>query len=291
MPSSKSIPTYQLSSLANREEQLSGVFFFGGDAGPSVLRTDIPYRSNYYKIGLCLHGKAELKADLDPYSITPGCLIVATPHIIKQWCFVSEDYASIDLFFTPDFITAHNSLNLDKFRFLERGANPVFQISAAQAKNIGTSLRFIRQKYGIEQDCKDDVLRSLISSLLYEIASVYNRYHTALASRQTRSQFLVSEFKKLVHTHFETERSLKFYAGKLFVTPKYLTEVMKAVTGKTAGEWITQSVILEAKILLQRQSLNIAQISDALHFSDQSAFGKFFKNQVGLSPVAYKQAL
>ncbi len=108
---------------------------------------------------------------------------------------------------------------------------------------------------------------------------------------QTRSQLLASDFKKLVNVHFTAERSVKFYATKLCVTPNHLTVTVKEATGKTAGEWIDETVILEAKVLLQNTALTIAEISDSLHFADQSTFGKFFKNLTGLSPVAYKQAL
>jgi len=62
------------------------------------------------------------------------------------------------------------------------------------------------------------------------------------------------------------------------------------VTGKTASEWIEEAVVLEAKALLQNQDLTVAQISDLLHFADQSAFSRFFRKSLGLSPTAYKQA-
>lgn len=84
---------------------------------------------------------------------------------------------------------------------------------------------------------------------------------------------------------------MRFYASLLHVTPKHLSEVVKAQTGRTAGEWIDQSVILEAKVLLQQKELSISQVADALHFSDQSVFGKFFKVNTGVSPLAYRQSL
>lgn len=127
--------------------------------------------------------------------------------------------------------------------------------------------------------------------MLYEIASIYNQQNFAINTVQNRSQLLLSDFKKLVYVHFSEERSVKFYAEKLFVTPKHLTETVKEITCKTAGQWIDETVILEAKILLQNPALTIAQISDILHFADQSTFGKFFKNITELSPVAYKQSV
>ena len=90
---------------------------------------------------------------------------------------------------------------------------------------------------------------------------------------------------------FSRHRSLSFYANKLNTTSKYLSEVVKKQTGKTAGEWIEHTVILEAKVLLQNRELGIAQVSDLLNFSDQSVFGKFFKTHTGISPLEYRKRL
>ena len=67
----------------------------------------------------------------------------------------------------------------------------------------------------------------------------------------------------------------------------YLSTVVKNYTGKTAGDWIDEYVILEAKSLLRFSGLNIQQIAYQLNFPTQSAFGKYFKNKTGLSPKRF----
>lgn len=288
---SKNIPVYKLNILTKHAEDTLNVFFLNQKAERPTVPINIPYRANYYKIGICLQGRAELKANLETYTVEPDCIVTMSPHIIKQWTFMSDDFESLSIFFTKEFITTSNIINPDKFQFFESVARHVFKISAVQAKNIIESLNFLQQKYNTPNAYTNEILRNLINSLLYETASIYDRQTVVSNSMQSRSQLLAFEFKKLLNVHFSTERSLKFYAGKLFISPKHLTETVKEVTGKTAGEWITEPVILEAKVLLQAPSLTIAQISDMLHFADQSTFGKFFKKNTGLSPVAYKQAL
>jgi AraC family transcriptional activator of pobA len=93
-----------------------------------------------------------------------------------------------------------------------------------------------------------------------------------------------------VNLHFLQERSVSFYANKLYITPGHLTETVREVTGKTPGEWITEAVVLEASVLLQNPAFTVAQIADMLHFPDQSTFGKYFKNVKGLSPAAYRRS-
>jgi AraC-like DNA-binding protein len=95
-------------------------------------------------------------------------------------------------------------------------------------------------------------------------------------------------FMKLLSLHFREERSVQYYAAKMFVTPKHLTKMVKELTGKTCGEFIDEMVIAEAKILLNDSANSVANVADLLHFSDQFFFSKFFKNATGLSPSQYK---
>lgn len=88
---------------------------------------------------------------------------------------------------------------------------------------------------------------------------------------------------------FRSQRNVTAYADQLTLTSKYLTETVKEITRKTAGEIIDDFVILEAKLLLDNPALSISEIADELHFSDQSFFGKYFKRHTGFSPKEYRQ--
>ncbi|MBD2716626.1 AraC family ligand binding domain-containing protein [Microvirga sp. STR05] len=63
----------------------------------------VPYRGNYYKIGICLRGTAELRANLETCHIEPGSLMLITPHTIKEWTSFSTNHDSLSVFFTPEF--------------------------------------------------------------------------------------------------------------------------------------------------------------------------------------------
>jgi AraC family transcriptional activator of pobA len=152
-------------------------------------------------------------------------------------------------------------------------------------------LRAIEQKYDAPHAYREEILRSLLHILLHEVAPIYSAQHVSSNAIQTRSQLIAAEFKKLVNSHYATERSLTFYANKLCITPKHLAETVKGVTGKRAVEWLAEAVVLEATVLLQNPALSIGQIADTLHFADQSTFGRFFRNNTGASPASYRQGL
>ena len=284
----KAIPTYQLTNLTHQVGD-SGVFLLNQRIDRPGVAINIPYRRNFYAVGICLRGRAELNVNLEHYTITPDCLITKPPHTINQWTSMSDDFATLTVFFTGEFIGTH-PMTLDRFPFFDSVARHIIAVTSNQSVPIRACLLGIQQHYDSPHPYRNELLKNQISSLLYEVAAVYDQQRVVFPAIQTRSQVLATEFRKLITVYGSTRRSVKFYADELAITPKYLTEVVKEVTGKTAGESIEEVVILEAKILLQNPALAVSQIADRLRFSDPSTFSKFFKKSTGLSPVAYKQA-
>ncbi|WP_191906286.1 AraC family transcriptional regulator [Hymenobacter baengnokdamensis] len=285
------IPVFQLAALTEPAATPAAIFFLGPKSAPAHLPINLPYRSDYYKIGLCLRGSARLQVNLETYDIGPHSLMLLSPYFIKQWPFMSTNLEALSIFFTKEFITANSSLNLDTFAFFERDARHVVALLPAQAEAIAALLRAIEQKYDAPHAYREEILRSLLHILLHETAPIYSAQHVSSGAIQTRSQLIAAGFKKLVNRHYATERSLAFYANKLCITPKHLAETVKEVTGKRAMEWLAEAVLLEATVLLQNPALSISQIADTLHFVDQSTFGRFFRNNTGVSPASYRQGL
>lgn len=97
----------------------------------------------------------------------------------------------------------------------------------------------------------------------------------------------LTAFFDLVEKHFSSRRDVGFYAEKLCLAPKYASQVIRQASGKMPADWIRERVILEAKLLLLDGRHNVQQVSDALGFPSQSAFGKYFKQATGISPRDY----
>ena len=288
MTMNQSIPTYPLSNLASPGSDELDVFLLEHKVDRPKSAVNIPFRSNYYGIGICTSGQAKLKANLETYTVEPGWLVVLSPQIIRQFVYRSDNYLTLSIFFTADFMANDTTTSIDRFPFFDPDAVHAFPLSPPQAELIDVSLQFIRSRYRIIQPFRAEILRSAITIALYELAGIYNDQFGTMNAPQTRSQSITVLFKKLLYQYALTQRSVTFYAQRLALTPNYLSETVKEVTGKTAGEWITNRVILEARVLLQNPSLSVAQIADRLNFADQSTFGKFFKKNTSISPLAYR---
>ena len=140
---------------------------------------------------------------------------------------------------------------------------------------------------------KKECVRLLISSIFYLFSSFIRdrlkneKSEDIKGSSRHRKMFEI--FIALVSEHHLRERRLSFYADKLCITPRYLSKVVKDVSGKSAVEYIDKFVILEAQHLLRHSDLGIKEIADRLNFEDPSSFYKYFKSQVGMTPNQYRR--
>ena len=100
---------------------------------------------------------------------------------------------------------------------------------------------------------------------------------------------LYARFKDLLFKHRGKERSVAFYASALCISPKYLTAVVKEISGKTTTEWINEEAIAEIETMLCHTRSSIKEIAIELGFSNLSVFGKYFKAHKGISPKFYRE--
>jgi len=141
---------------------------------------------------------------------------------------------------------------------------------------------------------KKEIVSHLASSVLYVFASLWTasidaaRAHTPAAT--SRSKIIFDQFLRLVGEYHCQERTMAFYADRLCLTPKYLSKLVKQVSGRSAPDWIDAFVILEAKNLLKYSDASIKEIVYRLHFPNQSVFYKFFKAHTGMTPSAYRNS-
>ena len=103
----------------------------------------------------------------------------------------------------------------------------------------------------------------------------------------SKQKILFQQFIDLLNIHSIQERSVKFYASTLGITPKYLSALSINYSGKNASAWIDEYVISHAKQMLFERKYNIREVSIKLNFPSQSFFGRYFKRVTGISPKAF----
>ncbi|WP_312339777.1 helix-turn-helix domain-containing protein [Sphingobacterium sp.] len=126
-------------------------------------------------------------------------------------------------------------------------------------------------------------------SLLLEGYQTMLSQEISCGSADTAAVQLFNRFTVLLHKHYREHTSVQYYADRMNISPRKLTELCFAVTGKSAKCVISNIVAQQALRYIQHTDLSISQISYELGFSDESNFRNFFKRQTGSNPLAYRQ--
>ncbi|SDE63709.1 helix-turn-helix domain-containing protein [Riemerella columbipharyngis] len=100
---------------------------------------------------------------------------------------------------------------------------------------------------------------------------------------------IFAAFLQLVHQHYKAHHDLLFYADKLHMSTTYLSRIVKKMNGHTVVDFTHQTLASETAIKLKTINLTITQLADEFHFSDQSAFTKFFTRMKGVFPKDYRK--
>ena len=128
----------------------------------------------------------------------------------------------------------------------------------------------------------------LLLSLTYRLCTLFKRKFVGGGSPDARRTETFLKLIRLIDRHYMAERGVAFYADKLFLSPKYLSELSKSRCGYTVQELVFKAITRRAMSLLDSTNKTVAEISDDFNFPNPSSFGTFFKKQTGMSPQRYR---
>lgn len=261
------------------------------DSQMQVFR--FPCRIDAFIIGVGTEGETSVSFNLHEFRLKKDSMFIFTPKNILQ--VNSQQYFKADVIaISPDFM---RRINIDIKNmiplFLKFVENPALTLTPEESRSMrGMIAQIERETRGPETHFSFDIVSGLIAATIYKVGDIMYHYLAEHPEEQNNSHNRAEEyFKQFTHLlgeHFREERSVGFYARQLCITPKYLTTLIKRISGQSVSEWIDNYVILEAKTLLKYSTMSIQEIAYYLNFPNQSFFGSYFKRNTGMSPSQYK---
>ncbi len=252
-----------------------------------------PSRLNALIIGVGTEGETSLTSNLQEFRLKKDSLFIFSPKHILQVQSNNRFKAHL-IVIAPDF---HKRINIDTKRmmplFLQFGSLPCMELTQAESQSLRSFISMVEQELkGSETDFSSEIIGGLIAATIYKVGDILTHYlteHPEVDSPiHNRAEEYFRQFTELLGEHYKHERSVGFYARQLCITPKYLTTLIKRISGKSVSEWIDNYVILEAKTLLKYSNMSVQEIAYYLNFPNQSFFGSYFKRNAGMSPSQYK---
>ena len=252
-----------------------------------------PSRLNALIIGVGTEGETSLTSNLQEFRLKKDSLFIFSPkHILQVQS--SNRFKAHLIVIAPDFL---KRINIDTKRmmplFLQFGSLPCMELTHAESQSLRSFILMVEQELkGSETDFSSEIIGGLSAATIYKVGDILTHYlteHPEVDSPiHNRAEEYFRQFTELLGEHYKHERSVGFYARQLCITPKYLTTLIKRISGKSVSEWIDNYVILEAKTLLKYSNMSVQEIAYYLNFPNQSFFGSYFKRNAGMSPSQYK---
>lgn len=253
-----------------------------------------PIRLNALLMVLVLEGSAKISIDYIPYEIRPHTLITIMPTHTIQVSHTSEDFRGRVMIASKTFLDECNPTKkgATMAHYMQIRKNPCATIDSEETRHLDNYFNLMREKIRLRDHLfQKEVLQNSLMGFFLEIGNILGRKMDRLTSTTlTRKEELFEQFLQLLFEHCREQHVVTFYAEKLFITPQYLSLILKELTGRSANKWIDDALIVEAKTLLKAPQATVQQVADMLHFSDQSTFGKFFKKHMGVSPMEYRKS-
>jgi len=252
-----------------------------------------PHRHNFFELLVFNTAGGIHEVDFEEHAIQARSLHFVSPSQVHK-LKANTSKGSV-LCFSPDFVYRKGQSQEGfhaAFPFYDFNRAAAFiTIDAALFNELSTLIESIRREFGSGQLYRHDIIRAYLEIILLKIKEQYLHNEQASPQRNKAGHQQIVAFKTLVDRHYTEHLGVADYASRLNVSPNHLNSICKKETGKTAIQLIHERLLLEARRLLYSTNLSIKEIAFGLHFEDVAYFTRFFKKNLQVTPLEYRQRM
>ena len=251
---------------------------------------------NFYKISYKKSLRGKIKYGQGYYDFDEGGLIFTAPNQLLATADDDAEYKGYTLLVHPDFIMNYPlGKNIKNFSFFSYDTNEALHLSEKEKMVILGIFKNIEDEL---QSSIDDFSQDVIITQIELILNYSNRfYKRQFITRKAVSNDLLAKSETLLHDYFKNDMPLmkglptvQYLAEQLNVSPHYLSDMLRSLTGQNAQQHIHHKLIEKAKEILSISNLSVAEIAYQLGFEHPQSFNKLFKRKTNLSPLEFRQS-
>jgi AraC family transcriptional activator of pobA len=280
-------PKHPLISLINAET-----------AGNNVTRPPGSHVLNFYKISYRPKLSGKLKYGQDYYDFDEGGLLFAAPNqIIGPNNDNDAGACSLyTLLIHPDFLWNYPlAKSIKQYGFFSYSTNEALHLSEQEKGTIISVFEMIETELNSRID---DFSQQVIISQIELLLNYANRfYKRQFITRKAASNDLLQKLEEVLDEYFNNQKSLshglptvQYLAGSLSISPSYLSDMLRTLTGQNAQQHIHDKLIEKAKEKLSTTGLTVSEVAYELGFEHPQSFSKLFKTKTNLSPLQFRRS-
>lgn len=236
-------------------------------------------------------GRLAMRANREEAIATSNDIIICQPNTIMNDCLFSFDFSAKAVCLSSQIARSmlHIGDVVDISFYLKN--RPIIHIDGSSMSTFEKYHALLSEQL-VKEDSKykKQIVCSLVNSFLFCLLSIIEQVTPQREFlHMSRGSLLFKQFIDLLTSIEVKPRRVDFYSKKLCVSSKYLSEVCKVNSGKTATEWIVEYTVEDINRLLSHSDLSVKEISNYLDFPNLSFFGKFVKAHLGCSPSQFRK--
>lgn len=268
-------------------------FIIISDVAQSIEMLRFPLRVDAMLIGITLNGYIRMTVNLREWTMTENSGIICLPENLLGVQSISPDYKGAIIGVSLSYL---RNMNIDLKKiipyYMSVCNHPLMQLSNDEMGIISRLYNLIISiltEEVVGKNRNEEVVANLLAALIFRMCDHFDRINQGNRVLKTKSkEYYFVRFMDLLQRDFRHHRDIGYYSDQLVVTPKYLSKLIKDISGLSAAQWIDEFTVAEASVLLKFSDKNIQQIAEYLDFPSQSFFSKYFKSHTGVSPSEWR---
>lgn len=267
--------------------------------GDIYIQQDEPFSLfvlDFYKIAYKtnVHGKARYGQNY--YDFGEGGLVFSAPNQVFETPPEDNNSTGYVLLFHSDFLLSYPlAKKIKQYGFFSYTANEALHLSDGEKETILSIFKIIDEEL---KSRIDDFSHDVVISQLDLLLNYSNRfYKRQFITRKTVSHDLLQKLETVLDDYFNNDKSLgggiptvQFLSRQLNVSPSYLSDLLRYLTGQNAQQHIHNKLIEKAKEKLSATNLSVSEVAYELGFEHSQSFSKLFKTKTNLSPLEFRRS-
>lgn len=253
---------------------------------------DKPARIDAYMMVLCTKGNILVESNHKEYFLEEGAVFFSGPHSLLNASISDEAEAYVLVMEASRFMEAMGSSLFAVKAFDMLYTSPMMLLDERQQSIVKLSISVLIQAIGSRQtQFKDNIINSLSTAFLFIFANIADECGSLSAEHQRDAATdIFYRFAKLLSEEYATHRDVAYYADRMCLSTRYLTTVVRKVSGATVSQWISRLVINDAKYMLKYTELSVKEVAYKLNFPNNSFFCKYFRKHTGQTPIECRKS-
>ena len=240
---------------------------------------------------LCSKGNMGFTFQDTHYNISAGDYAILPNAALASGFAASDEFQGILMNLSEAFVTSIAiRSNYGIIGHLSLLQNPVMKLSERDFRICEAALQYLHMRMKEEEHFfREELLGSLLTAHILDLYDIHARSHKDLPVSERITSLLRNFIELLYNGEYIRNRDLEFYASHLCITPHYLSEICKKISGKPASYWIERFTMQEIARLLRQKELSLAEIAERMNFSSVSYFSRYVQKRINLSPSEYRK--